>query len=52
MKKRKRLMLEMLLRDPDLAIPLANYIDRTGQFKQHLGEHPHTQNSNTSQDSN
>ena len=26
-------MIEMLLGDPELALPLANYIDRTGQLK-------------------
>jgi hypothetical protein len=44
--------LETLLGDPDLAIPLANYIDGTERFKQLLGEQPHRQSATTSRDSN
>ena len=50
-KKKKNLTLETLLGDPDLALPLANYIDGTNRFKQPLGEQQHTQNRTTSRDS-
>ena len=39
-KKRKPMMLEALLGDPDLVIPLANYIDGTNHFSYSNGEHP------------
>jgi hypothetical protein len=50
-KKKKSLTLETLLGDPDLALPLANYIDGTERFKQTLGEQQNTQNATTSRDS-
>ena len=43
--------LETLLGDPDLALPLANYIDGTEKFKQFLGEQLHRQSVTTSRDS-
>jgi hypothetical protein len=43
--------LKMLLRDLDLALPLANYIDRTERFKQLLSEQIHRQSVTTPQDS-
>ena len=50
-RKKKSLTLETLLGDPDLALPLGNYIDGTGRFKQLLGEQTHTQSANTSRES-
>jgi hypothetical protein len=41
-KKQKAMLLETLLRDPDLAIPLANYIEGTNHFTYNIGEHPQT----------
>ena len=46
-KRRKELTIETLLGDPELAIPLANYMDGTGHFRTKLGEHEQTQNGNT-----
>ena len=43
--------LETLLGDPDLALPLANYIDGTERFKQLLSEQLHRQSVTTSRDS-
>jgi len=45
-KRRKELMIKMLLSDPELAIPLANYIDGTGRFRPKIGEHEQNQNGN------
>jgi hypothetical protein len=41
-KKQKAMLLETLLEDPDLAIPLANYIEGTNRFAYNIGEHPQT----------
>jgi len=37
-KRKKDLMLEMLLGDPEMALPLANYVDGTARFKINSGE--------------
>ena len=50
-KKKKSPTLETLLGDPDLGLPLANYIDGNGRFKQLLGERPHAESANTSRES-
>ena len=50
-KKKKSPPLETLLGDPDLGLPLENYIDGTGRFKQLLGERPHAESANTSRES-
>ncbi len=39
-KIRKNLTVETLLGDPELAFPLANYIEGTGRFRTNPGEHP------------
>ena len=46
-KKRKFMTVESLLGEPDLIIPLANYICGTGRFRNSPGEQPKTQNSTT-----
>ena len=50
-KKKKIMTLEMLLGDPDLVLPLANYIDGTERFKQLFGEQIHRQSVTTPRDS-
>jgi hypothetical protein len=50
-RKKKIMTLEMLLGDPDLALPLVNYIDRTERFKQLLSEQIHRQSTTTPRDS-
>ena len=37
--------------DPEIAIPLANYIDGTGRFKVKPGEHMQTQSNTTARES-
>ena len=49
-KRRKELTIETLLGDPELAIPLANYMDGTGRFRAKIGEHPQSQNGNTARE--
>ena len=50
-KRRKELTIEKtLLGNPELAIPLANYMDGTGRFRAKIGEHPHSQNGNTARE--
>ena len=49
-KRRKALTIEALLGDPELAIPLANYMDSTGRFKTKIGEQNQTQNGNAMRD--
>jgi len=39
-KRKKDLTIETLLGDPELALPLANYIDSTGRFKVKQDEYP------------
>jgi len=39
-KRRKSMTVEVLLGEPELAIPLANYIESTGRFRSKPGEHP------------
>ena len=51
-KRHKELTIESLLGDPELAIPLANYMDGTSRFKTKLGEHPQSQTGNTAQENN
>jgi len=41
---------ESLLGHPDLAIPLAKYIDSTGRFKVKPGEQTPTRNSTTTRE--
>ena len=50
-KRKKSMTLETLLGEPDLALPLANYIDGTERFKQLLSEQLHRQSVTTSRDS-
>ena len=38
-KKRKKMTVETILGDPDLAIPVANYVHSTGRFNGKPGEH-------------
>jgi len=49
-KKRKNMTIETLLGDPELAIPLANYIDGTSRFKEKPGEQTHSQNNTTTRE--
>lgn len=49
-KKQKNMLIEMLLGDPEMAIPLANYIDGTSRFKVKPGEQTPTQNITATQD--
>ena len=49
-KKRKDMTMETLLGDPELAIPVANYIDGTGRFKVQPGEHAQTQSSTSTRE--
>ena len=46
-KKQKNMTIETLLEDPELAIPLANYIDGTSHFKEKPGEQTRSQNNTT-----
>jgi ribonuclease HI len=39
-KSKKNLTVEVLLGEPELALPLANYIEGTGRFRNDLSEHP------------
>ena len=44
---------EMLVGDPEMVKPLANYTDNTGQFKNNLkdlGEQPNTQNGTSARE--
>ena len=50
-KMRKNMTLETLLGEPELAVPLANYIDSTGRFKTNEGEQTYTSNNNTARES-
>jgi hypothetical protein len=50
-KKWKKMSLETLLEDPEMAIPLANYMYSTSHFRDKPGEHTITQTSNTVQES-
>ena len=38
----KNTSMETILGEPELAVPLANYINGTGHFKDKSGEHTHT----------
>ena len=38
-KRRKKMSIETLLGDPEMAIPLANFVHSTGRFKDRPGEH-------------
>jgi len=49
-KRHKEFTVETLLGDPELAIPLANYMDGTGRFRTKIGEHPQSQIGNTAQE--
>ena len=49
-KRRKELTIETLLGEPELAIPLANYMDGTGRFRTKIGEHEQTPNGNTTRE--
>ena len=49
-KKQKFMTVETLLGEPDLVLPLANYINSTGRFKNHLGEQPTTQSIATTRE--
>jgi len=49
-KKQKNMTIETLLEDPELAIPLANFIDGTSHFKEKPGEQTHSHNNNTMQE--
>jgi len=49
-KKWKNLTIEMLLGDPELAIPLANYINGTSCFKEKPCEQTLSQNNTTTQE--
>jgi len=46
-KRKKELMLETLLGDPELALPLANYIKGMGHFKVKSDEYTQNQNITT-----
>jgi hypothetical protein len=48
-KRKKKMMMEMLLEDPEMAIPMANYVHGTGRFKNKPGEHTQTQTVHTMQ---
>jgi ribonuclease HI len=47
---RKNMTLETLLGEPELAVPLAKYIDSTGRFKINEGEQSHTTNNDTARE--
>jgi len=49
-KKNKHMTVENLLGEPDLVLPLANYIHSTGCFGIQQGEQPLTQNETTARD--
>ena len=50
-KMRKSMTVETLLGEPELAVPLAKYIDSTGRFKVKEGEQTNTTNNNTTRES-
>ena len=51
-KRRKELTIETLLGNPEIAIPLANYMDSTGRFRTKTGEQPQSQMGNAAQENN
>ena len=49
-KRRKKMTIETLLGDPEMALPVANYVHSTGQFKDNSGECMQTQTIHTTQE--
>jgi ribonuclease HI len=50
-KRQKKMTLETLLGDPEMAIPLANYVHSTSRFRDNPGEHAVTQTLSAAQES-
>ena len=49
-KSRKKMTMETLLGDPEMAIPVANYMHSTGRLRDKPGEHTQTQTIHTTQE--
>ena len=49
-KSRKKMSLETLLGDPEMAVPIANYVHSTGRFRDKPSEHMQTQTIYTTQE--